>query len=283
MNMDQVRNLSKVRSILSVPGHDEHKASKARTRGADLIMWDLEDSVPATSKVKALNDVLFRAAPVDMVRLNHPSAPASGFEIKELRDAGVSLVMVPKVESSLDLWRVHSAFLGNPLRMIVCLESPAGIWNLAKILGDGPPSVAGLAFGCADFVATSPWDSGALLDHAALQVCMAAAALGIHATDGPHYNLGKDSGLVGAVLRSRRQGFNSKGAIHPSQIKAINEGMRPTVEEVAAARRIVAGSASSSNRGVQRFDSTVVAPPTVAAASKIIQNAKTTGHLDTVC
>jgi citrate lyase beta subunit len=35
-----------MKTVLCVPGHDEAKVKKCRQYGADLILFDLEDSVP---------------------------------------------------------------------------------------------------------------------------------------------------------------------------------------------------------------------------------------------
>ncbi|MEJ0068346.1 MAG: aldolase/citrate lyase family protein [Pseudomonadota bacterium] len=52
------------------------------------------------------------------------------------------------------------------------------------------------------------------------------------------------------IQRSRRMGFMGASVIHPSQIAILNEEFRPTAEEVALARRIVAAYEKSTAEGV---------------------------------
>lgn len=77
----------------------------------------------------------------------------------------------------------------------------------------------GLAFGAYDFAAAcgvSP--ESPLVEHARLQVLLAAKAAGIPAYDAPCKDL--DSGIAyAAACRSRALGFDSKGVIHPSHLE----------------------------------------------------------------
>jgi citrate lyase subunit beta / citryl-CoA lyase len=262
-------DLRKVRSILSVPAHDERKVSRARSRGADLIMWDLEDSVPFSRKYNALCSTARSVVPGDMVRINHPHSLTFEADARILREAGVTLIMVPKVSSVLDLKATREAF-GPNVGIIACIESPKAVVSLPLILADSPP-LAGLAFGPVDFAALSPPGSADLLAHAALQISLAAAALGIHATDGPCYNLDSSTELSISVERSRRQGFNSKCAIHPDQIEKIRDGMGPSKEEIFMARGVLSrASQDSGDPGVLRLGFGVVAPPTIRGAQRLL-------------
>lgn len=265
-------DLRTVRSVLSVPAHDQHKITRARERGADLLMWDLEDSVPASAKARALHEVVPFLRSTDLVRINHPLSGLFDREVQVLRRTPVRMVMVPKVESAQDLWAVNTAF-GRPLSIIACIESPAAIWRLDEILRQSPlQAIVGLAFGGADFAAAATAGATDLFNHAARQICMAALTYNLHASDGPCYDLGAagNKTLALKVARSRRAGFASKGAIHPDQIAAINAGMRPSAKEMRNAQEI-ANAPDRDDPGARRLGSRVVAPPTVLAAKRELE------------
>lgn len=245
-------DLSRVRSVLCVPADDEDRVRKARGRGADLVMFDLEDGVAPDRRFIA-REILHRHIDSDVaIRIYRWSE-----DIDLARRAG--LIFVPKVD--------FCGRLPIDLNLILCLEAPWSILNVLPWLWMHRPSnVVGLAFGRADFTSTvrpGAWD---LVDRAAMDVAVAAAALGIHASDAPCYTLDDPDTLTAEVARSRRQGFHSKGCFCPSQIEAVNAGMRPSPAEIEAAQAILASRAA----GIKRTAAGVVSPPVLALAERIV-------------
>jgi citrate lyase subunit beta/citryl-CoA lyase len=57
-------------------------------------------------------------------------------------------------------------------------------------------------------------------------------------------------GFRATIKRSRRMGFMGASVIHPGQIQILNEEFRPTAEEVALARKIVAAYEKSTAEGI---------------------------------
>lgn len=241
-------DLSKVRSILCVPADNEERVRKARDRGADLVMFDLEDGV-APERREPAREILRRHIGIDVAVRIHRWAT----DLDVARRAGI--VFAPKVEL------VNS--LPEDLPLLLCVESPTSVTHVLPILLERRPLILGLAFGRADFTAAV---SGAqdLVDYAALQVALTAHALGIHASDAPCYVLDSYDTLVDETARSRRQGFHSKGCFHPSQIATVNAGMRPIPAEVEAARAVLAARAP----GIKRTPAGVISPPVLALAER---------------
>ncbi len=91
------------RSLLYVPANNPRFIDKAHTRGADAIILDLEDSVPAAERdgaramlAQSADKVSQKGADV-LVRINRPDADAE----KDLFAAvipGVTALMLPKVD-----------------------------------------------------------------------------------------------------------------------------------------------------------------------------------------
>lgn len=266
--------LQSTKCILCVPGHRILTLlPRARAACPDLVLLDLEDSVPCARKQRALSLIRYSVnRATDIVRTTHPQSLTFLAEAAALHDR-VGIVMIPKVESLDDLITAHAAF-GPTVGLITCIESPAAVWHLRSWLHDAPNFVPllGLAFGRADYIAASPIGSTDLCDQAALEVSAAAASLGIHASDGPCYQLHDPEALLREVNRARLHGYTSKGAIHPSQVEPIRNGLQPTPNEISQAQSVLR-TALSSGGSVVCVDSHVVAPPTIAAARKVFANA----------
>lgn len=204
-------DLRKVRSILSVPAHDERKTLGARSRGADLIMWDLEASVPGREKSSALarvSDAL--AIHGDAVRIDNLRRG-----IDRLRERGLVFV-VPHVETFSDI-----AFLEGE-KVVALVESPAGILGMGKLIDDATRytlPLLGLAFGRWDFEATVGFPCSLLLGAARAQVALHAHVAGIACWDAP---APRQESVIEAQV-SRSFGFTGKGCVHPSQIADVHK------------------------------------------------------------
>lgn len=248
---DTTIDLSKVCSILCVPADNEERVRKARDRGADLVLFDLEDGVDPARRHIA-REILGRYIGPDVaVRLNRVGT-SDYFNDRTLAFRA-GLVFLPKAEIE------HCGAFSQST--VLCIESPRAVRQLLRAL----PDVAGLAFGRADYTAVV---QGAveLVDHAALEITSAAHAFGIHVSDAPCYVLDEPGTLIEETARSRRQGFHSKGCFHPSQIATVNAGMRPSLAEVEAARATLAARTS----GIKRTSVGVISPPVLALAERIV-------------
>ena len=97
-----------LRSMLSVPGDQEKMVASAASRGADMVLLDLEDSVAATAKplararaAQALREVNWGDTRVG-VRINSWDSPWLLEDLDALVTGGgaaLNSVMLPKAES----------------------------------------------------------------------------------------------------------------------------------------------------------------------------------------
>ncbi len=99
------------RSLLYVPVNVEKYVEKAHTRGADCILLDLEDSVPAAEKDNARKLVARAASRVRrggadvVVRINRPDAMAAR-DLEALVGPDVNGIAVTKVDDAAHLRRL---------------------------------------------------------------------------------------------------------------------------------------------------------------------------------
>lgn len=188
------------RSILVVPAHwSIEKLEKARTRGADRILFDLEDGVPGEFKDVARKNL--KKLDLDAER-----------ELVRILDLGLdgdipAPLVIPKAETS------H-----QNLRYLL-IETLVGV-SRVEILAS--PFCPGILFGAHDVAHQLglPQQSRAVQD-AAARVAFAARAAGLTCWAPPVFSC--DTGILEQQARDYRgMGFTGMGAIHPSQIETIN-------------------------------------------------------------
>lgn len=257
-----------IRTILCVPAHDLHKVERARDFGADLILWDLEDSVPASQKERARELVAAHARPGDAVRLSKTAPIAADFDLI-FGLPGVT-PWLPKV-TSLSVSCGYADALG--CRVVPIIEDPLALATLATIgSGDGltDGAFAALAFGRADFMAAvgargSGWP---LVDRAQEMVALAAHALGVPCYDSPCESRDPRDARA-AAGRAVACCYTGIGCVYPEHIPIVREIFQPEERELERAARIVAGA---EERGGELFedDGAVVAPPHVKAARELL-------------
>jgi (S)-citramalyl-CoA lyase len=238
------------RSLLSTCALHVPQHARALASGADGVVLDLEDSVPAEAKADARRLALpflqgqgegcLRA-----LRINSPRTEDGLRDLLALLEHGArpDLLVVPKVESAEELRWLDTLLAGRmEAGLVPVIESPRGL-HAVEDIARAVPRVRGLIFGAADFAASLgtrlAWEP---LQYARARLVVAAAHAGVLALDAPCFRLEDPGALQGELERGRQLGFVGKMAIHPRQIPAINAGFLPPPEVVAQAREIVARS-----------------------------------------
>ena len=260
------------RSVLFMPGSNPRALEKARALPADGLIFDLEDAVAPEAKETAraavaaavtaggyaLRELVLRVNPIETVWGHTDLAVAATLPIHA--------VLLPKVESAervrltVDLLDA----LGAPPELAVwCMvETPLGVLKAADIAG-ASPRIAALVLGTSDLAndlhARPTRDRLPLLTALGL-VLLAARAHGRAVLDGVHLDLADAEGFAAACRQGRDLGFDGKTLIHPDQIGPANEIFAPSAEEVARARRIIAGYAEAvaAGKGAARIEGRLV-------------------------
>ncbi|MBX6745717.1 MAG: CoA ester lyase, partial [Acetobacteraceae bacterium] len=241
-------NLPTWRSLLFVPAIAERFVAKAHTRGADVIILDLEDSVPPAEKEAARAALPGAAAQVGQggaevcVRINRPLELAVP-DIAAAVMPAVTALMLPKVMGPehvkllSEVVTAREQALGLPLghtRFIAIVETPQALPHLAAIAGADPRVVA-LGLGVEDLSTELEAVPGAdLLYHFGMMVVAAARGAGIlpFGSIGPFADFRDLEGYRESLRRSRRLGFACTACIHPLHVPIINEEYGPSAEEV---------------------------------------------------
>ncbi|MFC0681019.1 HpcH/HpaI aldolase/citrate lyase family protein [Lysobacter korlensis] len=226
---------------LYVPGNRPDRFDKAVGTGADLVILDLEDAVPAADKSGALSAVVgwlgrrkATDGPVLQVRVN----PNAAHEIAALRATGVAVeIRLPKVESSAEVAAVNPPG-ERPLAVTALIESARGVEHIGEIAD--APGLTRVAMGEADLQSELGSTSEAVLEYARMRVLFGARAAGLPAPMLSVYPRIRDlEGLAADTERGRAAGFVGRVAVHPSQLDVIRQAFAPSEAEVSWARQVV--------------------------------------------
>lgn len=278
------------RSVLCVPGGDEHKIRKALGSGADQVVIDLEDAVPpgGKSRARALLSTIawgeFRDRPSIAVRVNAPRSRWCHLDIEAVAASAVpaDAIVLPKVESSGDLEFTDRLLDGieaggdraEPLAVEALVESADGLSRIEQIAA-ATPRLSTLITGYADLAASLGRDAGlesALWIAVQDRVLTAARANGLEAVDGPYLGVALDAGFHAAVSHAARVGFDAKWAIHPRQVDVITKAFAPSAEQVRYAQRVVEAlaAAHAGGRGAVELDGRMIDEAVAVAARRTL-------------
>jgi citrate lyase subunit beta/citryl-CoA lyase len=278
-----------IRSLVFVPGNRANMLERARSFDADIIMVDLEDSVPPGEKATA-GDMAREWVPAlhgegkrVMVRVNSLDTGLTRRELEtvvcpELR--GVSLGKVESVRDirTLDgLLRPLEAAAGlevGSLWVIPWIETAKAMWD-ARAIAESSPRVVAIAFGAEDFtndMGIERTDTGEEVSVPRAMVPIAARAGDVGALDSPFVRFRDPDALRDDAGRARRMGYTGKFAIHPAQLEIINETFSPSADEIDYARRVVEAweAAEAAGRGSLALDGRMVDVPVVKRAQNLL-------------
>lgn len=271
--------VAQARTFLFVPGNRPERFEKAARSGADVIVLDLEDSVPAAGKTAARAAIAqawpsLQSLNVPLVvRMNAVDSEAGAADLAWLATLPApAAVMVPKAESLQALEQVHQQLGG--MATLPLIESAAGY---AALPGLGAAAgVLRLVVGHIDFMA----DTGIQCDDEETQLTPLRFAVSVAtrvnrlapAVDGVTVAIGNEARLRQDALRALRLGFAGKLCIHPSQVAQIHAALLPNDEELAWARKVVAADAASGGAAVQ-IDGRMVDLPVVLQARRTLARA----------
>ena len=243
------------RSVLYVPGDNEHALQKTQSLLADAVIIDLEDSVAPANKEAARTQAAaairqggFGSREV-ILRVNPIETPWGMADLHSALAAGPHAILVPKVSHAGDIAGtakvIKASGAPDHIRLWAMIETPMGIINAREIAACAPDPdnrLSCFVLGTNDLLKESrarpsknrfavvPWLSMTLV---------AARAYGLDVIDGVYNDFKDDAGFRAECEHGRTLGMDGKTLIHPSQIVLCNEIFSPTADEVAWAQKII--------------------------------------------
>lgn len=298
------------RSNLSVPGHVAKMHTKAAASPADVIMLDLEDSVPVDSKIQAREQVIESLNTLDWsnstvtVRINSLDTPFAYRDLLEVAEhCGhiIDAIVIPKVNHPSDMHFAHHLLNGiemekNLERTIgieASIETAEGLQQAAAIAAASDRTTS-LVFGIADYSASVGARLVSISGHGEKEeelypghrwhfplsrMVMAAKANRTLAIDAPYGNFKDSEGLRRSAVMACALGCDGKWAIHPGQVEVINEVFTPAAEDIALAKKVLDADADAkaSGKGAIAVEGRMVDQATVRLAKQLWNQAEHLG------
>ncbi len=199
------------RSTLAVPGAKPKFFEKAAAGAADVVFFDLEDSVPPDLKeearknvIAALNDLDFSGKSVS-VRINGLDTHymyRDVVDVVEQAGSKLDLILVPKVGCAADIYAVDMLLtqieqakgIKKRIGLELLVETPLGLHNIDEIAAASPRNES-ILFGSADYAAAAAMQirmiGGPNPDYHVLTDADAAGERQVHWGDMWHYPLAR--------------------------------------------------------------------------------------------
>jgi len=277
---------------------------KALRSGANCVLLDLEDAVPAGEKAtarQAVADLLAElaegsegpegsgvarrydtegdpAGPEVHVRIN---ATADGYDFDDLAavvSPALAALRLPKAQKPQHLADVARALedmeatasmpVGS-IGLYPLIESAVGVDQAVAVLS-ASPRVVRACLGSSDLLADlgipSDDPQATLFVRSKLVLDCRLAGVG-PPIDSVHTDLADVDGLAAAARWARGLGFVGKSLIHPRQIAPTHAAFAPSSEEVARAEAALAQAGTGGSRQGDRF----VDPAVIARAHSVLR------------
>jgi citrate lyase beta subunit len=277
-------DLSSARSLLFVPGNEERKLAKALEAGADAVVADLEDAVPAPEKAAARSLVARVLAEAQsqslvMARVNAVGTQFWEDDARALSGLDLDALVLPKANPE-----AVAALGPDGPPLVAIVETAQGLRHAYETASS--PRVVALVLGAVDLglelgLERRPDGQEVLL--ARSQLVVDSAAAGLRAPfDQVHLDTRDEEGLEEDCRLARSLGLRGKACIHPAQIEIVNRVFSPREDEVAQAKRVVEAyeRAAEEGRGAVALDGEMVDLPVVERARRLVAEAERSVHGD---
>ncbi len=252
------------RSLIFVPGNNSRFLEKAKKIQADVVCFDLEDSVPNEEKISArklIKNALKSRSEYSssiFVRINSPLSGKIPSDLKEVVQKGIDGIVIPKVNNVTELKKIQKILSSlekskklKPIQIIPSIESAEGIVNSYWIASFGK-RVNAIVFGIFDllndlgveYAKDSPG-----VKYSRYKIPVDAAAAGISAIDGIWQDLKDLRGLQKDCNFGKSLGYAGKSVIHPDQIPTVHKSFHPNKTEISWAKKVCKVYVESTKKG----------------------------------
>ena len=279
-----------MRSLMFVPAHNTKLLESAVKRNADVLLLDIEDSVPYTKKQKSRDNIKEFAKRTDLngkllfPRVNDRESGELLKDIYQLTIEGISGFMYPKATKGEDIYFFGKLLetieyeKGLPIgtfKIIPLIETAGAVINIREICCSCTRVIA-VAFGCEDYVT----DLQGKLDPEGQSIMMArnlisigARSCGVLPIDTVHIKVHDLEDLERNLILSKKLGFEGMLVLNPKELPLVHQYYSPTEEELVWAKEMLRLSeeAQQEGKGVAVKDNKFIGPPMVKMAWNILR------------
>jgi citrate lyase subunit beta/citryl-CoA lyase len=278
--------------MLYMPGNNPNMLQNCCCLGADGLLLDLEDAVSPECKDEARRLVVYFMRKLDFgdtevtVRINGTDTPWWRDDLKEIIPARPHAVRLPKCNDPSDIRELDSVISkieaeeGIPVGSIeihAMIETAEAVERASEI-ARACERVSAITLGGQDLAAdigVRRSKEGVEILYARSRVVIAAKAAGIACFDTVFTDINDSEGLYKEASLAAQLGFTGKAAIHPSQVRVINEAFRPTEKAIQQAEKIIAAAKEAKIKGIGAYavDGNMVDGPVVKQALNVLAQA----------
>jgi len=246
------------RTLIFVPGNSARFISSAKKLNADIICFDLEDSVPYHEKSSARELIGKTVCQTDnyknalslYVRTNSYESGHLFADLEEVVREGITGVVIPKVNKSTEICEISSFIsrlemerkIANTIQVVPSIETAKGVVN-AYSIAKCDSRVNLLVFGVFDFLNDMQIeyveDGGIEYSYARAKIPVDARAAGVAAIDAIWQKVEDMDGLVNDTILAKRLGYVGKCIIHPNQIEPVHKVFAPSKYEIEWAKKVI--------------------------------------------
>lgn len=282
-----------MRSLMFVPAHNQKLLDSSLRRDADVLLLDIEDSVPVVDKQQARDNIKeFVARPEAQGKLIFPRVNdrESGELLKDLYQLtipGITGFMYPKSTKEEDVYFVGKLLetieyeknipIGT-FKLIPLIETAGAIVEIKEIC-TACNRVIAVAFGCEDYVTDlggkHDYD-GQSIFYARNAIVNAARATGVLPIDTVHIKVHDLEDLEKNLILAKNLGFEGMLVLNPKELPLVNQYFSPSEEEVAWAEEMVqlTEEAKAEGKGVAVKEGKFIGPPMLKMAEKILDKSR---------
>lgn len=285
-----VEDIYLMRSLMFVPANNEKFLDSCVKRDADVLLLDIEDSVPPFDKQKARDNIKQFVERSDVKgrmifpRVNDRESGELLKDVYQLTIPGIAGFMYPKSTTPEDVYFIGKLIetieyeKGYPIgtfKLIPLIETAGAVINIKEICLASDRVIA-VAFGCEDYVTDMEGKhdlEGTSILTARNLIAIGARSCGVLPIDTVHIRVHDLEDLEKNLILSRNLGFEGMMVLSPRELPLVNKYYSPTKDEVEWAEEMIslANAAQSQGRGVAMKDNKFIGPPMVKMANKILR------------
>lgn len=280
--------LHPMRSILFAPANLPDLIRKMPRAAPDIAVACLEDGTPPAEKegARAIAAGAIEALRSEgwtgrmFARINDVTTPWFEDDVRSVLTAPFDGIVLPMVSSPADVKRLSARvaqFTNDAVPLVLGIETVAGVINVGAIM-DAAPSAVAIYFGGEDYATSlgaARSESNIELLYPRSQVAMHARLRDLGSFDHGTVRFDDDERFRRECQSGRGLGFTGKICFHPRQVAHANELFRPSEEELAWSRRVLAAyeEALRMGRAAPAIDGQMIDGPLVTRARETISAA----------
>ena len=280
-----------MRSLMFVPAHNAKLMDSAIRTPADVLLFDIEDSVQPVANKQVARDMVVKymqegkfAGRNVFPRINDRESGQLLKDVTQLTIPGIAGFMYPKAKRGEDIYffdklletiEYEKGIEIGTYKIIPLIETASAVLNVQEIC-QASKRVVAIAYGSEDFIA----DLEGIHDeeHVSLFTPRAIIAMGARAhniipIDTVHVRVKDLEDLEKNLVLSRKLGFEGMMILNPMELELAHRYYSPSPEEVEHSKEILRldQEARENGVGVAIMNGKFVGPPFVIKAKKILK------------